>query len=128
MHDNDVGFVHMYLLCSLCNTAPPITVLIAGGEVSPSIGYGYTLMCSIFGAEDLNATLVYEWRNEVNKIFSNSSILYFSSLKLSDAGRYACQISVTSNYLHDAITVIEHHNLVIKSRSNSILQLIYTLR
>lgn len=72
-------------------------------------------MCSVSGAENLDAILVYEWRNK-DQLLSNSSILQFSSLKLSDAGRYKCHISLTSTYLHEAITMVEYHNLVIKSK------------
>lgn len=101
---------------------PTITVQITDGEVTPSIGHGYTLTCSISGAENLNDTLpYYEWRSRGQLLSSNSSTLHFYSLKLSDAGRYTCQASVTSNYLHEPITMVESHNLVIKSKPQSIL-------
>ena len=96
-------------------TAPTITVQITGGEINPKIGRKYTLTCSIFGAENLNAVLAYEWRNK-GQLLSNSSVLQLPSLKLSDAGKYTCQVLVTSNYLYNSITVTESHNLVIKSK------------
>ena len=103
-------------------TVPTITVQITDGEITPSIGHEYSLLCSISGAENLNATLVYyEWRSTDQLLSSNSSTLRFSSLKLSDAGRYTCQVSVTSNYLHEAITMIESYNLLIKSKPRSML-------
>jgi hypothetical protein len=100
-------------------TAPTIIVQITGGEVTPNIGREYTLTCSILGAENLNATLAYKWRNE-DQSLSNSSVLQFSSLKLSDAGRYTCQVLVTSSYLYNSITATEYQDLVIKSKHQSI--------
>ena len=73
-------------------------------------------MCSISGAENLNATLAYEWRNRDQLLNSNSSSLHFSSLKLSNAGRYICQVSITSSYLYEVFAATESRNLVIKSK------------
>ena len=34
---------------------------------------------------------------------TNSNILSFSSLRLSDAGKYSCEVTITSHLLHNAI-------------------------
>ena len=66
------------------------------------MGQNYTLVCSILSRlEGLNAVISgYQWTKDngtKTQIGTNSSILSFSSLRLSDTGLYTCDISVNSN-------------------------------
>ena len=66
---------------------------------SPAVGIQYTLNCtvSITGADRLIPTITYQWFKD-NTVVSGEtqSTLSFSSLRLSDAGQYRCDVTVSS--------------------------------
>ena len=78
----------------------------------------YTLMCVINGAKSLDAPLTYQWTKNSDTLMqkaitiSNSSVLIFSPLRLSDAGRYTCHATVSSPYLRTDITLTESWNII----------------
>ena len=69
-------------------------------------GQAFSLKCTISGVEALNPILTYQWikSNSTGRmqVGSNTSTLSFSSLRLSDAGQYSCQVIVSS---FDALNV-----------------------
>ena len=82
---------------------PVITAMISGG--TPTVGESYSLTCTVTGADRLNATITYQWLKD-NTVVSGEtqSTLSFSSLSLSDAGQYRCDVTVSSTLLRDSIT------------------------
>ena len=59
----------------------------------------YSLICNVIGAE--NPTVTYQWTKNNGtqiqiQVGANSNTLSFSSLRLSDAGLYTCQATVSS--------------------------------
>ena len=66
---------------------------------------GNTLTCDVSGAESLiNPTITYKWaRNGETVPDASSGTLTLSSLKLSDAGNYACNVTVGSASLSSDI-------------------------
>ena len=68
---------------------------------------GYTLTCSVTGAENLSPTITYQWTRDIGttqtQVETNSNTLSFSPLSLSDAGRYTCDVTVSSPYLNSDI-------------------------
>ena len=81
---------------------PVITVLVSGG--TPTVGQSYSLTCTVAGAEQLNPTITYQWFKD-NTVISGEtqSTLSFSSLSLSDAGQYRCDVTVSSPYVSQNI-------------------------
>ena len=80
--------------------APPVTVLIIDDETTPTAGQNYTLTCSVTGAENLNSTITYQWtKNDGTVIHTISNTLFFSTLRISNAGHYICKINISSDYL-----------------------------
>ena len=79
----------------------------SNGVILP--GKDFSLNCAISGAESLNPILTYQWiKNNGSgriQVGSNMGSLSFSSLRLSDAGQYSCQVTVSSRYLHDVLNV-----------------------
>ena len=72
------------------DSSPPIPLL------------NYVFTCRLFGAENLNPSITYQWTKDNGtqiQVGTNSSILSFFLLRLSDAGGYSCQGTVTSNYI-----------------------------
>jgi hypothetical protein len=78
------------------------------GNVIPG-GQDFSLKCTISGEEALNSILTYQWTKNNStgqlQVGSNTSTLSFPSLRLSDAGKYSCQVRVSSRYLRDALNV-----------------------
>ena len=82
---------------------------------------GYTLTCDVSGAERLNPTIAYQWtRNDGStqtQIGTNSNVLFFSTIRLSDAsaGDYTCSVTVGSNLLNNGITASAARSVIIQS-------------
>ena len=63
---------------------------------------GNTLTCNVSGADSLKPTITYQWtRNNSNTPtqVGNSRILTLSPLRLSNAGDYNCNVTISSNLL-----------------------------
>jgi hypothetical protein len=87
---------------------PSISVWIHSDGAPPIAGQKYSLTCNISGAENLDPIITYKWlKNNGTQTYyvvgKNSNILSFSSLRLSDAGNYFCEVIVNSRLLHNAI-------------------------
>ena len=93
-------------------TVPRISVEIMDGGASPMLKKSYSLQCKVLGPGINHTTsITYQWiKNCSNSTLSqnemNSSILTFSSIRLSDAGQYICLVtaSYSSSYNYIAIS------------------------
>ena len=88
-------------------------------EASALVQKGYSLICSINGAENLNPSISYQWtKNNGSQIQmqtgNDPQVLSFSLFRLSDVGEYTCLATISSSYLND-ITVMETQHVAIKS-------------
>ena len=103
--------------------APIITAMVSGG--TPTVGESYSLTCTVTGADRLNTTIAYQWFKD-NTMVSNEtqSTLSFSSLSLSDAGQYRCDVTVSSTLLSQSITNMSNtQDLTLQSKYNSSLMI-----
>ena len=77
----------------------------------------YSLRCSIGGAGNLNPSITYQWtkNNGTQSQIGADEVLSFSPLRLSDAGRYTCQATVSSPYLNNDITVMRTQDVRLHS-------------
>ena len=94
---------------------------------NPVVGSQYILTCTvtITGADRLNPTITYQWFKD-NTVVSGEtqSTLSFSSLSLSDAGQYRCDVTVSSTLLSQPITKMSNtHDLTLQSKCNSSLMI-----
>ena len=68
---------------------------------------GNTLTCDVSGADNLNPTITYQWtRNDGSTqtpVGTSSNTLSLSPLRLSNAGDYTCNATVSSTLLNDDI-------------------------
>ena len=92
---------------------------------------GYSLMCGVTGAGKLNPSITYQWtknngtQTQIQNDEASPEVLSFSPLTLFDAGRYACQATVSSPYLNSGITMMGTHDVTFRSEfSYKILNLI----
>lgn len=80
---------------------PPINVRITKSEVIPTAGQNYSLTCTVSGIE----TSTYQWMKNGTTLHETGSTLYFTPMKLSDAGKYFCGISFSTWTFNDSIAV-----------------------
>ena len=81
---------------------------------------GYSLTCVVSGAGNLNASITYQWtKNNGTQtqipVESTPSVLSFSPLRLSDAGRYTCQATVSLPCLNNNFTRTDSHDVTFQS-------------
>ena len=86
---------------------------------------GYSLTCGVAGAENLYPSITYQWikNNGTQTQVGTDRVLYFSSLRLSDAGQYTCQATVSSPYLNNDITVMGTQDVRLQSEFRLTLKL-----
>ena len=100
--------------------APAISVQITASG-PPLLGQNsYSLTCGVTGAENLNPSITYQWtkNNGTLAVGADPHVLSFSPLRLSDAGRYTCQATVSSPYLNNNITMINSQDVTLQSEFN----------
>ena len=83
----------MYCESPCLSLVSGLAVQIRGSGATPTLGQSYSLTCEVTGASDPIAPSAYQWRKDGTAL-SSSTTLSFSSLRLSDAGQYICQITV----------------------------------
>ena len=80
---------------------------------TPTAGGNYLLSCSVSGVENLNPTITYRWiKNSSTRslqVGTNSSTLFFISLRLTDTAGYICEVTISSNYLSGDIIAMNAH-------------------
>ena len=74
------------------NPASGITVQIRNNGAAPILEQSYFLNCEVTGTRDSIST--YQWQKDDTVLSETGPILSFSSLRLSDAGQYTCQVTV----------------------------------
>ena len=87
---------------------------------------GYSLMCSVSGAENLNPSITYQWTKnngtETQIQVGTYQVLSFSPLRVSDAGQYTCQATISSPYLNNNITMIDTEDIILQSEFSLLVQ------
>ena len=89
---------------------------------TPRLGQSsYSLICDVNGAESLNPTITYRWTKhngtltQIQQDGANPEVLSFSPLRLSDAGQYACQATVSSPFLNNDTTTMDTQDVRFQS-------------
>ena len=82
---------------------------------------GYTLTCRARIIGNFCPTITYQWiKNNgtaATQLEITSNTLSFSSLRLSDAGKYTCNVTISSPTLSNDVTVAASHNIRLYSKS-----------
>jgi hypothetical protein len=109
-----------FALSFLSSSAPPISIQITTSG-APVVGQsGYSLTCGVTGAENLSPSITYQWtkNNGTHTQIQNDAAnprVSFSPLRLSDAGQYTCQATISSPFLSDDITMTAMQDVRIQS-------------
>ena len=97
------------MICRFSSSAPSISFEISS-STSAVAGKSFGLIFRILGAENLNPSVTYRWTKNSGsgqiQVGTNSSILSFNPVRLSDAANYSCMVTIISSYLTDSITMI----------------------
>ncbi len=101
--------------------ALPLAVVITSNG-NPMEGQGYSLTCSVMGAESLPPSTVehmYRWNRNVNRspLLSSSTTLDFTPLARSDDGTYICTVTITSPLLNNTRTAMSGRTLTVTRKS-----------
>ena len=116
---NRVGF--FYNNATLHFLYSVIVAVVGPPDDPPTFEQRYSLMCSVTGAVSINPTITYQWFKTTPRrieVGTNSPILTFDTLVLSDAGQYSCEVTVSSSLLsQDATVVSRDYNLRFPSKS-----------
>ena len=117
----------MFLISYPLSPEPDITAMVSGG--TPTVGESYSLTCTVTGADRLNPTITYKWFKDNTMVSGETqSTLSFSSLSLSDAGQYRCDVTVSSTLLSQSITKMSNtQGLTLQSKYNSSLMICYLI-
>ena len=89
-------------------TVPTVSTNITDDGAPPTPGETYNLTCNVYGAEKLNPVITYQWMKENDTeilVGTNSGILSFPLLSISNASNYTCMVTVESNYLEEDIHI-----------------------
>ena len=81
-------------------------------------GESYALNCRVFGTENLDPSITYQWMKSTNggqmQVGTNST-LSLSPVRLSDAANYSCIITIASGCLINSITAMASQSVRIQS-------------
>ena len=82
------------------------------------LGQNYSLICSVSGADSLSPTITYHWYNENTNPRSQvgtTSTYTFPHLRLYHAGRYTCEVMITSLYINRDLHQSEMLDITVQS-------------
>ncbi len=114
-------------------TAPkqPITARISSSIPStPQVGESYSRICIISKLSGLTRTPITQWMKvtmgteRINSPTPNEAALEFSPLRTSDAGRYRCQGNLNTTVQHELLSDSSYFDLIAKSESDMIHNII----
>ena len=81
-------------------------------------GTSFALMCNVDDTSNIRPEVTFEWIHfngiDSEIVGTNSSLLFFSSLKLSDAGEYMCQINVRSSLLSSDLIIMSMFPYIVR--------------
>ena len=104
-------------------TAPSVIVMTSSTS-NVVLGERYFLNCTVSGADHLDGTIVIEWSNSSNHTVASGTgkhlQLLLMKLKLSDAGQYTCNTTVTSPYIQNEIIVESVETLFVASKKSTL--------
>ena len=103
-----------------------VAVRIHNEGSTPTVGMNYSLICDISGSEGVNLTSLnvkYNWTKTDNygnqvQVEHYSRALQFSTLKLSDAGKYTCVVILDSHLQYNTTntSMEDSFRIIIQSR------------
>ncbi len=86
--------------------------------VTPSgtamVGRNFSLLCTVTDTDSPQLTISYNWFRGQLSLTTNSDLLTFDTLSLSDAGLYRCEATVSSD--EHQITVNSSYEINFKSK------------
>ena len=101
-----------YCTCRVCkfgfvlHLLTTVSIQISASPATPTTGQSYTLICNVSGA----SVTTYQWRKNGMVLPEMGPTLSFSSFRLSNAGRYTCNITV------DSVIFRDDENVTIQSK------------
>ena len=108
-----IHFIEALVLHSIVSSQPVppgFSLVISDGGATPTVGQSYTLICSVSGG----TVSSYQWRKDGAVLQGQTTeVLSFSPLRLSDAGRYSCEVSATAT--SETFTTIQNRSITIHS-------------
>ena len=102
----------------MSSLAPIISVNVTAKLNTPLVvgQTGTTLSCDVSGADNLRPMITYQWSKDHEPLQGGESrVLTLSPLRLSHAGNYTCNATVSSTLLDENISASSHQIVTIQS-------------
>ena len=104
--------------------APAISVQITTSGDPVAGQSGYSLTCSVKGIAEISISCItYQWTKNngthdqiIPGNRANPEVLSFSPLKTSNAGQYTCQVTISSFFFNNDITIMDSRNVTVQSK------------
>jgi len=100
-------------------TAPSVSVVITPAGTAVVGQLGYSLICSVSGADSLSPTITYRWYNESSNPRSQigtTSTYSFTRLQPYHAGQYTCEVTIASPYLNEDLSQSTMQDITLQSK------------
>ena len=91
---------------------PNISIQLRDDGTQPKLGFSYSLTCNVIFSGGVDFNFTYAWMKGSIILSETGSSLSFSSLRLSDAGAYMCE--VTANLQHHFVSRSNIRNVTLK--------------
>ena len=112
-------FCSLFILSNIF-IAPLVSVVITPTGTAVVGQLGYSLDCSVSGADSLNPTITYRWYNESSnprsQVGTTSSYGFPERLRPYHAGEYTCEVTITTPYLDEDLSSSMMQDITLQSK------------
>ena len=93
-----------------------------------NVGKAFIIACAARELDVVDPKYVYRWTRDGGYSISDNAVISFSSLNISNAGKYTCEVNISSdNFVGGYVRGMSSYNLSIQSKEMKLLLLLFSL-